>query len=167
MSYTTSTRRWTKTMLRLALFAYVVGQACSGHAAEKIPAGLTLESLEINPARVELQQKSDVAQLLITGWLESGEQIDVTRMVKLVDQPAFVEVTEQRAIRPLADGQQKLRFEINGLSAEVDVEVKGMDTEREISFVQDVAPVLSKMRCTSANQLGPNGCEASPRALVN
>ena len=108
MSNTTSTRRWTKTMLRLALFAVVVGQAFSGHAAEKIPAGLTLESLEINPARVELQQKSDVAQLLITGWLESGEQIDVTRMVKLVDQPAFVKVTEQRAIRPLADGQQKL-----------------------------------------------------------
>ena len=167
MSYTTSTRRWTKTMLRLTLFAVVVGQAFSGHAAEKIPAGLTLESLEINPARVELQQKSDVAQLLITGWLESGEQIDVTRMVKLVDQPAFVEVTEQRAIRPLADGQQQLRFEINGLSAEVDVEVKGMDTEREISFVQDVAPVLSKMGCNQGtchgSKDGQNGFKLSLR----
>ena len=114
MSHMTSTRRWTKTILRLALFAVVASQAVSGRAAEKIPAGLTLKSLEISPARVELQQKSDVAQLLITGWLESGEQIDVTRMAKLVDQPAFVEVNEQRAIRPLADGQQKLRFEING-----------------------------------------------------
>ena len=118
-------------------------------AAESIPDGLKLESLEIWPARLELRQKSDVGQLLITGWLTSGEQIDVTRMAKLVGESGTVQVSESRQVRPQTNGEQQLRFELNGLAAEVDVVVSGLDSEHDVSFVQDVAPALSKMGCNA------------------
>ena len=131
----------------LAAFLLSVGMSTGLLAAEVIPAGLELDSVKIVPARMTLQHKSDVGQILITGWLSTGEQIDLTRMATLVSDAEFVSVNELRQVRPLVNGEQRLRFEINGLAAEMDVVVAGIDSDREVSFVRDVAPALSKMGC--------------------
>ena len=47
--------------------------------AEKLPGGAKIVKLDAQPQRLELKTPFEYGQLLITGHLATGEQIDVTR----------------------------------------------------------------------------------------
>jgi hypothetical protein len=133
------------------LAGLVVAAAASGarlRADERL-AELAIQSIRVRPERVEMRQPWDVTQLLITGELESGQQIDLTRSVRLIDETSIVAVSPQGQIQPLADGQQTLRFEVAGQTVQVEVTVSGLEQPGEVSFVRDVAPGLSKMGCNA------------------
>jgi hypothetical protein len=117
--------------------------------ADQAVSELPIDSIRIWPERIELRQPWDAAQLQITGALDSGQQIDLTREAQLASETSLVSVSPQGQLRPLADGQQMLAFEVAGRRVEVDVVVSGMAEAREASFVQDVAPALSKMGCNA------------------
>src|SRR5262249_55183318 len=55
--------------------------AAAGGETETLPNGSTLVSLSVEPADLKLAGRFDVAQMVVTGTLASGERIDVTRMV--------------------------------------------------------------------------------------
>ena len=93
------TKHWPRSIALVGLLMIAV----TGYAAESIPEGLTLESIEVWPTELTLEHRLDQAQLLLTGRLTSGEQIDVTRMAKLTTDTDLVDVSPQRLIRPLRD----------------------------------------------------------------
>jgi hypothetical protein len=136
-------------------------------AAEALPAGARVARLEIRPAAVELTNPFAYSQLLVTAYLESGEQLDATRLAK-IDAPAnLVKVSERGQVRPVADGTAELKFALGGATAAVPLKVSGQKEKYEVSFVRDVMPVLSRLGCNAGtchgSAQGKNGFQLSLR----
>ncbi|MCA9150452.1 MAG: hypothetical protein KDA92_14170, partial [Planctomycetales bacterium] len=101
---------------------------------ETIPTGVEILGIRTWPEQVELRAPWDVAQLLITGEIESGQQIDLTRMATCTSASDVVSVDEGGRIRPVRNGQQALSFEVAGRTASVVVTVNGMTDPGPVSF---------------------------------
>src|SRR5579871_4221176 len=84
-------------------FISLAGTA-NAEPAEALPPGSKITKLEANPPRLELKTPFDYSQLVITGHLAGGGQIDVTRMVQIEAPAELVRVNAARVVRPVADG---------------------------------------------------------------
>jgi len=135
-------------------------------APEKLPDGSQVTSIEVIPAKIDLAHKYVYSQLLITAVLSTGERVDVTRMAT-IEAPASVAISPHRLVRPTVDGEGALQITFAGQTATVPVKVNGLQVEHPVSYIQDVAPAMSKMSCNagtchgSAN--GKNGFKLSLR----
>jgi hypothetical protein len=152
-------------MLRTLLFFALTANIAL--AAESLPKGAKLVGLEVRPATIELKNQYDYAQLLVTGTLESGEAVDVTRMVKIQAPKEVLTVSATGVVRPAADGNGKLKLSLGGQQLTVPVKVTGQQAEYNVSFVRDVMPRLSKLGCNAGTchgaQDGKNGFKLSLR----
>jgi hypothetical protein len=117
--------------------------------AEELPPGLNVVSITAQPEAIELAHKFDYRQLLITGMLDTGERVDLTRMAKVAQPGQMVTVDDHGLVRPQGDGQEQLVFTYGGHSVSVPVKVGGAETPRPTSFIQDVQPAFSKMGCNA------------------
>ena len=116
---------------------------------EKLPAGLTVVSIEARPATIELTHKFDYRQLLISGKLESGETVDLTRMAQASSPGIATTVSKDGLVRAKADGTEEITFSFGGHSAKVSAKISGMSQPHAVSFVRDVQPALSRMGCNA------------------
>src|ERR1700722_6939158 len=68
--------------LCLAIGSTLIASAADAPSKPKetLPAGVEITAVEILPASIELTNQYEYAQVLLTGKLASGEQIDLTRM---------------------------------------------------------------------------------------
>jgi hypothetical protein len=153
-------------LLLLTLTGALVSSAAS-QAQEKLPAGMKVVRLEAHPTAITLKHPYDYRQLLLTGVLDTGERIDVTRMAQ-VEKPAnLVRLSATGLVRPAADGQGVLKFNISGQAVTVPVTVRGQKEKYAASFVRDIMPVLSKVGCNAGTchgaQQGKNGFKLSLR----
>src|SRR5438876_2761370 len=71
---------------------------------EPLPQGAIVTGLEIQPARIKFSTPNDYAQLLVTARLESGDTVDVTRIVKFALKPDLAEISARGLLRPLKTG---------------------------------------------------------------
>jgi hypothetical protein len=117
--------------------------------AEKLPDGLEVVSITAEPAVVDLKHPLDYRQVLLTGTLKTGEQVDLTRMATLAQPATKVTVTPNRRLEALVDGEESLTFSYAGQSVKVAVKVANTGAAIHPSFVRDVQPVLSKMSCNA------------------
>ncbi len=136
------------------------------HAQEKLPPGAKLAKVEVAPSRIELKTPFEYRQILLTGVLDNGDRIDVTRLAKFTA-PAVVKVSERGQVRPLQDGQGELKFTVEGQAGAIPVSVAGMKANIEVSFTRDVMPALSRMGCNAGtchgSAQGKNGFQLSLR----
>lgn len=136
-------------------------------AEEKLPDGGKLVSIQAEPASIELSHKYDYVQLLLTGTLDNGETVDVTRMVELQAPGEIVEVSPTGIVRPKKDGAAQLVFTLEGQSVTVPVEASGVDAMYRVNFVRDVMPILAKAGCNAGTchgaKDGKNGFKLSLR----
>src|SRR5262245_35823908 len=116
---------------------------------EKLPEGVSVVAIEARPAVVELKHKFDYRQLLITGKLDSGERVDLTRMGKASMDGAAVSVSPDGLVRAKEDGSGKITYSFGGKSVEIPVTVSGVAQAHAVSFVRDVQPALSRMGCNA------------------
>lgn len=135
---------------------------------ETLPAGAKLVRIEAQPAAVELKSAFEYRQLLLTGILDNGDRVDVTRMAAPTAEPADrVAVSPTGQVRPRADGKGQLTFRLAGQTVQVPVEVHGVGGPYEVNFIRDVMPVLGKMGCNAGTchgaQSGKNGFKLSLR----
>jgi len=153
-------------------FALLAGflVACSAaplRAAEKLPEGTKLVGLAAWPESIELAHKYQYRQLLLTGTLDDGRKVDVTRTAKLTAPLAAVDVSDTKLVRPAHDGAGDLTFELAGQSVRVPVKVSGATEAHRPSFVQDVMPTMSKVGCNAGtchgSAKGKNGFKLSLR----
>jgi hypothetical protein len=152
-----------------SFLALVLGAALTtaAHAQEKLPPGSKLVAIEALPAAIDLKHPFDYTQLLLTGVLDSGEKIDVTRLAKLTYPQQLLKVSASGQVRPLADGTGELKATLESKTAAVPVKVQGQKAQRQISFVRDVMPALSRMGCNAGtchgSAKGRNGFALSLR----
>ncbi|HZL87062.1 MAG TPA: DUF1549 and DUF1553 domain-containing protein [Pirellulaceae bacterium] len=133
--------------LPLALALMLIGSFANGQ--EQLPAGLNVVSIEARPAAVELKGRFEYRQLLITGKLDSGETVDLTRMAKVTQAGKVASVNAEGVVRPAADGTDELTYTFNNHTVKIPVTVSGKAAAPAVSFVRDVAPVLSRMGCNA------------------
>jgi hypothetical protein len=158
-------------MLKRTIITGVMAAALFSPAAraqqEQLPAGLKVVKVEAQPAAVTLKGPFDYVQLLLTGQLDTGERIDVTRAAK-IDAPAnLVRLAPTGLVRPAGDGAGELKCTVAGQSVTVPVKVSGQKEPPQVSFVRDVMPVLSKAGCNAGTchgaAKGKNGFKLSLR----
>jgi WD40 repeat protein/mono/diheme cytochrome c family protein len=141
--------------------------AAAGGETETLPKGSTLTALEVEPAELKLTGRFDIAQMVVTGTLDSGERIDVTRMVDTRLSADVAEVSRTGQIRAVADGQATLTVALAGRTAALAVSVARVNSGDPVRFVPDVAPVLSRLGCNAGtchgSAQGKNGFKLSLR----
>ncbi len=149
------------TIASIALFASI------SSAQETLPANLKVVKVEIRPERVELKHAFDYRQLLLTGTLESGGLVDLTRMAKFTFPDKIVKVSERGQVRPVGDGDGTLQYAVAGQTGTIPVKVNGQKDKREVSFVGEVMPTMSRMGCNAGtchgSAQGKNGFQLSLR----
>src|ERR1041384_5152645 len=102
-------------MMRLSLVLVLVGCAANAvFAQEKLPPGAKVVKVEARPDKIELKNPFDYRQLLLTGVLESGERIDVTRMAQFTVPEKVAKVSERGQVRPVGDGAGQLQYAVAG-----------------------------------------------------
>ena len=135
--------------------------------AEVLPKSLKVISLAIYPDQVKLGSPFAYRQVLLTGILKTGESVDLTRMASVESNASIVRVSENGLVRPLTNGTDKLTFRFGKFKVQLPVEVTNLEVARPVSFVQDVAPTLSKLGCNSGtchgSRAGKNGFKLSLR----
>jgi Protein of unknown function (DUF1553)/Protein of unknown function (DUF1549) len=151
------------------MFAALVAAAVcytSARAGETLPPGAKLVKIEAQPTNIALTTPYQYAQIVLTGVLETGERLDVTRMAQ-IEAPACLKVSPTELARPTADGDGVLKFSLAGQTAAIPVKVTGQKDKYEVSFVRDVMPTLSRMGCNAGTchgaQNGKNGFKLSLR----
>src|SRR4051812_39308634 len=77
---------------------------------EVLPTGAKIASIAAQPAAIELKQRFDYAQVLLTATTVSGEKIDATRLAKVEKSADLVEVSPTGLIRAKADGKAEIKF---------------------------------------------------------
>src|SRR5207244_1819043 len=92
---------------------------------EVLPPGMKVMKLEARPSALALKTPYDYAQVLLTGVLEGGEKIDVTRVAKVEAPLKVVSVAPTGLVRPTGDGTGDLKFTVAGQSLSIPVVVTG------------------------------------------
>ena len=154
-------------LLTVALFAPAWAEEAAGRKPEQLPAGRTLVRIETLPAALELKHPYDYRQLLLTGELNTGERVDVTRLAQPLTPDALVSLSATGIVRPKSDGSGEIRFELAGQTVSVPVKVSGQKDRYPVSFVRDVQPAMSKLGCNAGtchgSAQGKNGFKLSLR----
>ena len=134
---------------------------------EALPPATSVERLEIKPEKIDLHSPFDYAQVVVTARLNTGDTIDVTRMVVPAFSSDIAAWTPSGLVRPKSDGQAALRLSLMGQVVAIPVTVSGSKTEPRVDYVHDVNPVLSKLGCNMGtchgSAQGKNGFKLSLR----
>jgi hypothetical protein len=156
-------RRCLAVLVGFSIASAALGQA---PADEKLPPGAKLVKLEAKPASIELKHPYVYSQLVVTGQLENGDKIDVTRMAQ-VQVPPLVKVSPRGFVTPAAEGAGEVKFTVARQTVSVPVKVSGQKDKYEVSFVRDVMPSMSKIGCNAGtchgSAQGKNGFKLSLR----
>ena len=135
--------------------------------AESLPKVRKVASLNIEPANISLTGASDYTQVLVTAKLSDGTQADVTRIAKLTLTGAVATANARGQVTPAKDGAGQFIAELDGQKTSAKVTVNGIGSKREIDYVRDVMPVLSKLGCNAGTchgaKDGKNGFKLSLR----
>src|SRR5262249_7331696 len=82
--------------------------------SESLPPNATIAQLTVQPSSITLNDSGDYVQLLVNGQLESGESVDVTRLVKAESPDAVVKVAASGLVLPQGDGQGQIKLTLDG-----------------------------------------------------
>ncbi len=116
---------------------------------ESLPEGRTLTALEVEPDVVRLQGPWDYTQLLVSGVLDSGDRVDLTRMSTFTLSDGVGQVTPSGQVQPTQEGLGALVVQMGDNVLGVPVVAEGTGDDRPVSFVRDVMPVISRLGCNA------------------
>jgi len=151
----------------------------SAIAAEAPKAAPRITAVQIEPAEVVLADADQSAQLLVTLKMSDGTLRDATRQAEYSFQSAdgkadvatSVATIESGRLKPKGDGEVTVTATVvdpetqQKLSASAKTTVKNFTVERELHFVNDIEPVLTKTGCNSGGchgkASGQNGFKLS------
>ncbi|HUG82008.1 MAG TPA: DUF1549 and DUF1553 domain-containing protein [Bryobacterales bacterium] len=155
-------------MSRKRLFAAGLGLwlmlaiSAAGLGADLQPAKLVVE-----PSSLSLTTAEEGRRVLVTGVTADGETFDLTNEARFEPAGEAVRVADDGYLQGVSQGTTTLRISARGQSAELPVKVGAPSSERKVSFLRDVMPVLNKQGCTSGpchgSAKGKNGFKLSLR----
>jgi len=134
---------------------------------EKLPKGRKVISLAISPRSIALDSPSAYNQLVVTGKLEGGGDVDLTRSVKWAVEKPVAEVSDRGVARPLTVGESKLTASFGEIKGDAAIKISGLDVAFHPDFIRDVNPVISRLGCNAGlchgAKDGKNGFKLSLR----
>lgn len=155
------TRTFFSTLLALTAIVSAAG------AANAIPAGKQLVKVDVWPERIELDSPFAYAQVLVTGTLDSGEIVDLTRVAERKDASAHFQMTPGGLVSPATDGETELVLKYAEHEVRVPVVVRNQEADVHVDYIRDVNPAMSKMGCNQGTchgaKDGKNGFKLSLR----
>lgn len=116
-------------------------------SSEKLPDGRKLTAIEVSPPVARLNGPWSYQQLLVTGILDTGDQIDVTRMSQFTLSAAAGQVTPAGQLQASRDGMSAVVVQTGDHVVGVPVVAEGTTTDKPVSYVHDVMPVISRLGC--------------------
>lgn len=106
--------------------------------------------LSVIPAEIRLDRPEATQQILVSTKATGGRSIDLTRSVSYRSgDDTIATVDALGLVQPLKDGATTVTISQGGVTKQIPVEVRGVDSPEPISFPRDVIPVLTKTRCNT------------------
>jgi Protein of unknown function (DUF1553)/Protein of unknown function (DUF1549)/Bacterial Ig-like domain (group 2) len=127
----------------LLLWASLPSQ--SGTASSQIA------KLSIYPEQAEIRWAEGYQTLVVTATDAVGLETDVTSQVRLKLDSDVVQITSDSRAIPVRDGHALVSATYGDRSATAQIAVTGSNRRREVSFLRDVAPILTQRGCTGSN----------------
>ncbi|NQU48353.1 MAG: DUF1553 domain-containing protein [Planctomycetes bacterium] len=154
-------------LVLLSAFALTLLAAWSPSFVRTIPPSEPLVALRVFPTELVFDNPFATAQILVTGTLEGGIDVDRTRSMVLAGGGGLLSVDAKGLARPLANGVSVLELRVDHLTIEIPVKVLNLEQTYHPSFIRDVQPVLSRIGCNSGSchgsADGKNGFKLSLR----
>ncbi|HWY85955.1 MAG TPA: DUF1549 domain-containing protein, partial [Gemmataceae bacterium] len=124
-----------------------------------------LQSLTIEPDRIELYGSNRQQQLLITGWPAIGQPIDVTHLCTVVSSDPSVLAVSGGRVQGIRDGEASIRVSLGKCTTNVAATIRNFTVSPPVHFANDVMPLFSKLGCNSGGchgkASGQNGFKLS------
>ncbi len=134
---------------------------------EKLPEGARVVSLVAQPDKLAVANRNEHIQLIVTATLDSGDQVDVTRLTSFEVSDDLGTVSRLGRFTALRPGRGVLLATYAGKSTSVPVDLSAFAGEFRADFIRDVNPVLSKLGCNAGTchgaKDGKNGFKLSLR----
>ncbi len=141
-------------------------QDAATDAAPAIRTG-DINRIEVEPNHVELTGPFSYQQLLVTGWTDEGEQIDLTREAVFQLEQSLVQISTSGLVQGSHDGATDAIVSAAGQRVQLPIHVDGLGTTDPPDFLRDIMPVLSRVGCNAGtchgSQAGKNGFKLSLR----
>jgi hypothetical protein len=143
----------------LTCFSFAILVAVCAHAA-------ATDAIVVQPTSVRLTGDLDRVQLVVSTATQDGRVSDWTRSARFQSLvPAVAAVSPSGLVRPLANGQGRIRVSHAGQAVDIPVEVSGVGAPGQVSFSRDVVPILYRAGCSlgscHAAQYGQAGFKLS------
>jgi hypothetical protein len=106
-------------------------------------------AIHVDPPTVNLTGPDARFSLLISGRLNNGRTIDLTRSARIATESAVVRLTGN-TLRAAGDGEGRVIVEAAGRTVVVPVRVTGFQVRREYHFENDLEPLFGRYGCNSA-----------------
>jgi hypothetical protein len=133
----------TRTLLILAAVLATSGFA-SAQSAKPVAA------LAAFPSALKLKGTDDAPQLLVTGKLADGREIDLSAAATYsVSDPKVVRVEPTGRVIPLSNGSAEITATFEGKTVKVAVVAEKMDAPLPLNFANHVVPIFTKLGCSS------------------
>jgi len=110
-----------------------------------------VKSVKFYPPTIELSTANDRQGYVVVAELDNGVTLDVTRQAKVAAADGKIVGIEDATILPAADGQTTLAVSHAGHMLTIPVTVAAAQTERPISFRNDVMPVFMRTGCNTGS----------------
>ncbi len=124
--------------------------------AGSLAQALEPEPVVVSPPEINLQTKGR-QQVVVQQRLANGLIVDLTREAVFASSDPAVAVVEQGVVRAQGEGLAKVRIEVGRQVATVDVTVGPGPSDKRLSFVADVLPVLGRAGCSNGR------CHSKPK----
>ena len=144
-----------------------VGEQVAVDSAETLPTGTQITGLTVQPPSINLNQKFDTVQLVISASLADGSSVDVTRIAERELSADVVTISPNGLVRTKLNGQARLTLKVGEHAAVIPIDISELRSDAQVSYIRDVAPVLSTLGCNAGtchgSKDGQNGFKLSLR----
>ncbi|HEX5471424.1 MAG TPA: DUF1549 domain-containing protein, partial [Lacipirellulaceae bacterium] len=130
-------------------------------------AGDMVKNLVVDPIDIQLDSPARYAQVVVMAEFASGVKVDVTGRATFKFSSPVAKMNSTGFVTPSANGHTMLTVSLGGKSANIDVQVTGVDKPVVPDFICDVAPVIARIGCNAGTchgaAKGKNGFKLSLR----
>lgn len=133
----------------------------------QLAAGDAVKNLSVEPSAIQMDGPARYAQVVVMAELTSGAKVDMTGRATFKFSEPVAKANSTGFVSPAANGHAMLTVLLGGKTANIDVQVSGLDKPPVPDFVRDIAPMIARTGCNAGTchgaQAGKNGFKLSLR----
>ncbi|MFL2870637.1 MAG: DUF1549 and DUF1553 domain-containing protein [Pirellulaceae bacterium] len=137
------------------VISLLAGDANAADRSVRIP---RRTKVVVTPERVNLHGVRDTRQLLVTGVMADGSEIDLTHLAEYTSNTSACHITENGLVTVRGNGSGSLMVKVGHRQMSIAASVKLAEVEQPVSFKHEIVPLLSLNGCSDIRCHGaPSG----------